>query len=124
MILNTTSLWGFALLTMMARCRPLRPRSLRFGREQAAIDQWIEQALAAVGDGELAREIVECQGVLKGYGATWEHGNESFTKLMAAARALKGTPHAAERLADLRSAALADEDGATLSAKLREYALG
>ena len=46
MILNTTSLFGYTLLTTMARCRPLRPRSLRFGREQKAIDAWIDQALA------------------------------------------------------------------------------
>ena len=37
---------------------------------------------------------------------------------MTAARALVGTPDAARRLADLRSAALADEDGARLRAKL------
>ncbi|HTU98178.1 MAG TPA: indolepyruvate oxidoreductase subunit beta family protein, partial [Solirubrobacteraceae bacterium] len=45
MVLNTTSLTGYTLLTAMARCRPLRPRSLRFGREQAAIEQWMAQAL-------------------------------------------------------------------------------
>lgn len=120
MILNTSSILGYTLLSTMARVRPLRPRSLRFVREQAAIDKWISQALeSAATDGELAREIIECQRVLKGYGATYAHGSESFTKLMGAARSLLGSPDAADRLASLRSAALADEDGVALQNKLR-----
>lgn len=123
MILNTTSVYGYTLLTTMARFRPLRPRSLRFGVEQAAIEQWITQALSVAGDDpELAREIVECGRVLKGYGSTWAHGGESFTKLMDAARKLAGSTDAASRLAELRDAALADEQGTALDAKLAEYA--
>ncbi|HVW17289.1 MAG TPA: indolepyruvate oxidoreductase subunit beta family protein [Solirubrobacteraceae bacterium] len=119
MILNTSSVWGYTLLSTLARMRPLRPRSLRFVREQAAIEAWLEQALAAAeADPELAREIVECQRVLKGYGATHAHGSESFAKLMAAARSLVGEPGAAGRLAALRDAALADEDGRALDAAL------
>ena len=98
--------------------RPLRPRSLRFGREQKAIEAWIEQALSVADDAQLAREMVECQGVLKGYGATYEHGSESFAKLMDAARSLAGSPDAAERLVELREAALADEHGTALDTKL------
>lgn len=119
MILNTSSVLGYTLLSTMARARPLRPRSLRFGREQAAIEQWIEQALEAANvDADLAREIVECQRVLKGYGSTYSHGSESFAKLMSAARTLVGTSDAAQRLAKLRTAALADEDGIALDAEL------
>jgi indolepyruvate ferredoxin oxidoreductase beta subunit len=118
MILNTTSVLGYTVLTTMARCRPLRPRSLRFGREQAAIDAWIGQALSVSDDGDLAREIVECQRVLKGYGATYEHGSDSFEKLMTAAGSLAGSADAAPRLAQLREAALADENGKALDAKL------
>jgi indolepyruvate ferredoxin oxidoreductase, beta subunit len=115
MILNTTSVGGYTLLTTMARVRPMRPRSLRFGREQKAIEGWIEQALqVAPSDPALAREIFECQGVLKGYGSTWEHGSESFAALMDAARSLRGSADAAQRLAQLRAAALADEDGSEL----------
>jgi indolepyruvate ferredoxin oxidoreductase, beta subunit len=118
MILNTTSVVGYSVLTTMARLRPLRPRSLRFEREQKAIDGWIEQALAVASDGEFAREVLECQGVLKGYGSTMARGSDSFEKLMAAARTLTGSKDAAARLAELRSAALADEDGAALDARL------
>lgn len=124
LIINTSSIMGYTALSTMARMRPLRPRSLRFAREQAAIDAWLEQALdAGSSDPELAREIIECQRVLKGYGATYEHGNDSFDKLMTAAGVLTGTPEAAQRLADLRSAALADEDGAALAAKLTDVGL-
>lgn len=49
---------------------------------------------------------------LKGYGATYAHGGESFDLLMAAARALPAADGSAERLKHLRTAALADEDGA------------
>jgi indolepyruvate ferredoxin oxidoreductase, beta subunit len=78
----------------------------------------MDQALAVSGDGDFATEIVECQRVLKGYGATYEHGNESFAKLMDAARSLAGSADAAARLRRLRAAALADEHGSALDAAL------
>jgi indolepyruvate ferredoxin oxidoreductase beta subunit len=119
MILNTSSVVGYTMLTTMARMRPLRPRSLRFVREQEAIEAWLEQAVAAAAsDPDLAREIIECQRVLKGYGATYAHGNDSFAKLMEAARSLGDGARAPARLAALREAALADEDGAALDAVL------
>ena len=59
MILNTNSVAGYTLLTTMARVRPLRPRSVRYAREQAAINQWTGQALdAARTDPGLATEII------------------------------------------------------------------
>jgi indolepyruvate ferredoxin oxidoreductase beta subunit len=118
MILNTSSIIGYTMLVMTARMRPLRPRSLRFGREQAAIEEWLAIAAGAAADPDLAREILQCQGVLKGYGATYEHGNDSFGELMRAARTLTGAEGAAKTVAGLRAAALADEDGATLAARL------
>ncbi|RZL21955.1 MAG: indolepyruvate oxidoreductase subunit beta family protein [Rhodococcus sp. (in: high G+C Gram-positive bacteria)] len=124
-VLNTSSVHGYTMLSTLARLRPLRPRSLRFVREQAAIDIWIEQALATAAiDPDLAREIVECQRVLKGYGATYEHGGESFAALMSASNALVGSANAAPLVAELRSAALADEDGARLRAKLATMNVG
>ncbi len=119
MTINTSSMGGYTALSITARLRPIRPRSLRFVREQAAIDEWMRIALsAAASDSELAREIVECQRVLKGYGATYEHGNDSFAKLLRAAQEITGMPDAAARLAKLRTAALADEDGTALDTAL------
>ncbi|GEB16902.1 indolepyruvate oxidoreductase subunit beta family protein [Pimelobacter simplex] len=118
-VVNTTGIIGFTLLWIMARFRPLRPRSLRFGREQVAIDAWLDRAVAAAAtDAELAREIVECQRVLKGYGATHHHGQESFGLLMDAVDGLSGRTDAAAELVRLRTAALADEDGTALRAAL------
>jgi indolepyruvate ferredoxin oxidoreductase beta subunit len=77
---------------------------------------------SAAQDTELAREIVECQRVLKGYGATYEHGGESFALLVQAAERLRGTGGAAAELARLRDAALADEDGTQLRRTLAETA--
>ncbi|MEU1180144.1 indolepyruvate oxidoreductase subunit beta family protein [Streptomyces sp. NPDC005820] len=118
-VLNTTSVTGYTALAVLARMRPLRPRSLRFVREQEAIDAWLELVrTTAAKDAALAREIIECQQVLKGYGATYAHGGESFDLLMAAARELPLSDTGAERLRSLRAAALADEDGAKLRAEL------
>ncbi len=115
MVVNTTGAIGFSMLWAMAAFRPLRPRSLRFAREQTAIDAWLDLALtAAAVDYDLACEIVECQRVLKGYGATHQHGEESFTTLLAQADALIGAEDAAATLVRLRDAALADEDGTAL----------
>ena len=119
MVLNTSSVGGYTLLNVMARVRPLRPRTVRFVREQAEIDAWTDRALAiAPTDQALATEIVKLQHVLKGYGSTYEHGSESFALLMKAADDLAGSPGAATRLAELHEAALADEDGTKLKAEL------
>ncbi|MBM0126398.1 indolepyruvate oxidoreductase subunit beta family protein [Pimelobacter simplex] len=118
-VVNTTGIIGFTLLWAMAMFRPLRPRSLRFGREQAAIDAWLHQVEAVAPiDYDLACEMVENQRVLKGYGETHHRSVESFNRLMAAADRLVGRPDAAATLAGLRRAALADEDGAALDREL------
>lgn len=119
MVVNTTSVIGFTLLWVMACTRPLRPRSLRFGREQSAIDAWLDRAVTIASfDAPLALEVLECQGVLKGYGETHHHSRESFEALMTAADQLSGQPDAAASLQRLRKAALADEDGAVLKTAL------
>jgi indolepyruvate ferredoxin oxidoreductase beta subunit len=119
MVLNTSSVGGYTLLNIMARVRPLRPRTVRFVREQAEIDAWLDRALAvAPTDQALATEIIKLQHVLKGYGSTYEHGSESFALLMKAADDLAGSDGAAARLAELHEAALADEDGTKLKAEL------
>ncbi|WP_079049642.1 indolepyruvate oxidoreductase subunit beta family protein [Streptomyces torulosus] len=118
-VLNTTSITGYTALAVLARLRPLRPRSLRFVREQESIDAWLNLAVSRAAENPaLAREIIECQQVLKGYGATYAHGGESFDLLIDAARDLPTADGSAERLKHLRAAALADEDGAKLRAEL------
>jgi indolepyruvate ferredoxin oxidoreductase beta subunit len=121
MVLNTSSIYGQTLLTILARTRPMRPRSVRFVREQEEIDRWMNRALVvAPTDQALAIEIVKLQHVLKGYGSTYEHGGESFALLMAAADTLEGTGDAGPRLAELHEAALADESGDKLQEELAD----
>ncbi len=118
-VVNTTGIAGYSMLWTMARFRPLRPRSLRFGREQEAIDAWLDRAVRlGATDAELAREVVECQRVLKGYGATHEHGRESFALLMQAVDGFGDRVDGVAQLVRLRTAALADEDGRALRAAL------
>ena len=118
-VINTTSNTGYTMLWITARLRSTRPKSFRFGREQAAIDAWLDTAIdIAATDAAFATEIIECEGVIKGYGETHRHGSESFARLMAAVDELRGHPAAASTLAGLRAAAVADEDGAALTAAL------
>lgn len=120
MIVNTTSVFGSSMLWLMASMRPMRPRSLRYGREQLAIDAWLDLVVeTAAVDYDLACEIAKCARVLKGYGQTHAHGSESFARLLGAVPQLLGTPDAARALARLSKAAMADEDGAALTVALR-----
>lgn len=124
LVVNTTGIAGYSMLWTMARLRPLRPRSLRFGLEQVAIDAWLDRAVClGATDPELAREVVECQRVLKGYGATHEHGRESFALLMTAIDGFGDRAGAPEEVVRLRTAALADEDGRALRAALGTVAV-
>lgn len=124
-VLRTTSVTGVTALAVLARLRPLRTRSLRFRHEQTAIDSWLDLALGlAADDPDLGREVLECQQVLKGYGSTHAHGSESLALLLDAARRLGPGAGNAERLAGLRRAALADEDGTRLRAALAALPAG
>lgn len=117
--IQTTSLFGFTVLYLLARLRPLRRRSLRFGLEQKRIDDWLDAVRTyAPRNYELAYQIVECQQVVKGYGETHANGMRNFTALMDAVPRIAEDPRAADRLANLRKAALADEKGEALRAAL------
>jgi len=115
-VVKTTSLHGFVLLYLVASLKSLRPRSLRFGIEQAAIDQWLGVVRdTAKTDAALAAEVVEARNLVRGYGDTHERGRERFDALMAVLPQVAGLADAATRLAALRKAAQADESGAELN---------
>ncbi|OYO11010.1 indolepyruvate oxidoreductase [Enemella evansiae] len=106
-VVNTTSVLGFTTLSTLARLRPIRPRSLRFVHEQAEIDAWLDLAVRiSRTDYDLACEVLCCARVLKGYGETWERGEQHFAELLGAAESLLGQPDAAARLAAQRDKAL------------------
>ncbi|OYN96297.1 indolepyruvate oxidoreductase subunit beta family protein [Enemella evansiae] len=106
-VVNTTSVLGFTTLSTLARLRPIRPRSLRFVHEQAEIDAWLDLAVRiSRTDYDLACEVLCCARVLKGYGETWERGEQHFAELLGAAESLLGQPDAAARLAAQRDKVL------------------
>ena len=107
-VVNTTSASGYTTLAVLARLRPMRPRSLRFGREQEFIDAWLDLAAdLAREDTDLATEVIR----------------ESFGLLLEAAKRLRGQDGAARQLARLKEAALVDEDGAALRTELANTGL-
>lgn len=123
-VIETTSLHGFLLLWFVAGLRRWRRGTLRFAVEHARIDAW----LARIGDlarshYALAIEVARCQQLVKGYGETHERGTRNFERLMGTIPALEKRVDGARLLADLQTAALADEGGATLMQTLRSAEL-
>jgi len=120
-VVETTSIDGFLMLYFIASLRPFRRRSLRFGIEQARIEEWLARVTtAATRNYELAVELAECPRLVKGYGDTHHRGWSNFETLMTALPRLQDEPDAAEALKRLRDAALADESGVKLAETLRE----
>jgi indolepyruvate ferredoxin oxidoreductase beta subunit len=114
-VVKTTSVRGFLLLYLLAKLRPWRRRSLRFGEEQAALGRWLDLvAETAPTDYSLALQVARMRGLVKGYGDTHERGRAKFDKLAALLPQLRGRSDAAAVLEGLIKAALADEGGAAL----------
>ena len=118
---RTSGLRGFLLLKAVTGLKPWRPRSLRFATEQQRIGGWLAdiRGQAATGALPLATEIARCQRLVKGYGDTHERGWRKFETLQRLWR-LPPPGFDAARLAALRSAALADEEGSALAAALSQ----
>jgi len=118
-IVPTTSLGGFLLLRAVASMRRWRRATLRYERENAQIERWLERIEAAAAtDPVLAVEIARCQRLVKGYGDTHERGNRSFAWVMDAVERLQGRADAASTLRALHEAALADESGDALRKRI------
>ena len=114
-ILQTTSVYGYLLLYFISRLKPIRPRSLRFHLENERIDDWISTINEVIDiDYQLALEVVECANVIKGYGATHHNGWANFVILMEQVALHKHEIGVHTRIAELRKAALADENGEKL----------
>jgi indolepyruvate ferredoxin oxidoreductase beta subunit len=114
-IIETTSLRGYLQLYMVAGLRRWRRKSLRFGKEQKAIADWLILITRVVPeDYALALEISECPRIVKGYGDTHAQGEKNYEAIIAALPLLRGKTDAALRLKNLREAALADDTGEKL----------
>ncbi len=118
---RTTSLLGFLLLFLLARLRFLRPKSLRFAEEQNRIDSWVEQVLQYnQTDYDLACEIAGLQRLIKGYGDTHARSLDAFAQIIGALPLIAQQREPSKALAQLKAAALKDEEGLALTNALAD----
>lgn len=118
---ETTSIRGFVMLYLVAGLKGWRRSNLRYAHEQNTIQHWLDLVLdTARRDEELAIELAELRGLVKGYGDTHARGTDNFNRICAVLPRLDG-PQACARVQALRKAANADESGAALSALLAGY---
>ena len=122
-VVQTSSLRGYMLLSAVAGLRRWRRATLRFGHEQARIEEWLADIRdAAATDLPLGTEIARCQRLVKGYGDTHERGLRNFATLRGTwTQGQRRVP--ANTLATLREAALADEQGLALRAAMQGLGL-
>jgi len=123
--LATTTVSGFYTLRLLARLRRFRRRSLRYRREQDAIDQWLATMTTALARSpEFAGALAELPRVRKGYGETQARGLRNYDAIFATvvtpAIAAGAEAASASRLRKATGAALADPEGETLARTLSE----
>ncbi|GEQ98294.1 hypothetical protein JCM17844_19310 [Iodidimonas gelatinilytica] len=117
--IHSTKLGGFFLLKSLSALRRIRRSTLRYQEEQARIERWLARIEDLAGSHyDLALEIGRCQNLVKGYGDTHARGLGNFNRLMGAVDMLKSRADGAALLAELRAAALADDQGQALTEKL------
>lgn len=123
-VIRTSSLHGYLMLRCVAAARRWRRSTTRFVHENELIENWLARiAQAAAFNPALALEIAQCQRLVKGYSDTHDRGLANYNLLMEATLRA-GNTLAPATLRELRDAALADEHGKQLRAKLAQYALG
>jgi indolepyruvate ferredoxin oxidoreductase beta subunit len=121
--IRTSSLSGFLLLYMLGGLRRWRRATYRYGLEQARIERWLATLAETAGsDYELAVEVAKCQRLVKGYGETHARGLGNFNRIMDALERIRAQPQPARTLRELCAAALADEEGATLTRLMQRVA--
>lgn len=115
---------GALALRLLASLKPWRRHGQRHAAEQALIERWLDAMTHASAEhAELALEIARCGRLIKGYGSTYERGQERLLHVLDhVAFAVPRT--AAERAAAvraLREAALADDSGRGFDRALAEH---
>ncbi len=116
--IRTSSISGFLSLRLLALFKPWRRKSARFAAEQAAIERWlgaIKRFGLASLDRELVLEIVQCAGLIRGYGDTQRRGRQAFERIFATlieneAAASQGIDKLKQAIRSMRTAALSNPD--------------
>jgi indolepyruvate ferredoxin oxidoreductase beta subunit len=111
---RTNSVYGYAMFYFMAKLRNTRRSSLIYQVEQAHINTWLTEVVAAARtDYDSAVELARCGRLIKGYSATRERGNANLQKIVALYKNAKLS--GAKAITAARNAALADDEGEAMA---------
>ncbi|MEM0908007.1 MAG: indolepyruvate oxidoreductase subunit beta family protein [Pseudomonadota bacterium] len=120
---RTDRLRGFLPLYLIAGLRPFRRRLLRHTMERAHWEAWLATVhRVAKTHPQLAREVLACRRLIKGYSDTHAWGLSKFDKVLDALPLLETRSDGADWLRRLKEAALADEAGDMLDGALKTVA--
>lgn len=113
----TNTLSGFLLFYLIAKLKPLRPKTWGFHHEHQHIERWLAAVKAVAShDHALAVELAKCARLIKGYSHTRQRGKRNLAQLIDAIE--HGQIHSAEQLRQLRNTALTDTSGHQLQQEL------
>jgi indolepyruvate ferredoxin oxidoreductase, alpha subunit len=121
MAVNSRSISGYLRFATLAKLRPFRRKTFRFKTEQEVIEAWLRLIVqAAARSSELAIEIAECAGLIKGYGDTHRRGSGNYDQIvkhvaMPAVADAMPLRQAIDGIASARTAALLDPEGEALA---------
>lgn len=116
---ESTGIFGYLKLRLMAAIGRFRRSSSRYATEQALIERWLA-AIAKAPSREIALEVGLLGRLIKGYSDTHRRGKENFLRIMETL-VEAGAYSVETRLAYIRAAreaALADPEGQTLDGSL------
>ena len=117
--ITTSSLRGYLLLSLVASGRRWRRSTMRFQREDVAIEAWLDRIReCAELNYSAAVELARCQKLVRGYGETHSRGARNLAAILAVYDEERAVPGLAKRIRDLRVAAEADEDGKALASSI------
>jgi indolepyruvate ferredoxin oxidoreductase, alpha subunit len=121
MAVNSRSISGYLRFATLAKLRAFRRKTFRFQKEQEAIEAWLRLIVqAAARSAELAIEIAECAGLIKGYGDTHRRGSGNYDQIvkhvvMPALADAMPLRQAIDGIASVRTAASLDPEGEALA---------
>lgn len=123
--LHSNGIIGYRLLRFMAGFKRLRPRSLRYAREQADIEAWMAALVATLPTAPgFAGALAELPRLRKGYSDTLARGLRAyeriFQQIVAPAVAGPDPEAASAALRDAMAAAMADDSHGRLDACLAD----
>lgn len=117
---RTGNVFWFLTLYLVGAAKFMRRKSLRHARELAHIERWLGNATEYLPRHyDLAKEVVCCRRLVKGYSDTHARGKAKFDRVLEMAPRLASMPDGAAWLRRLRQAALMDEDGKSLDGAIK-----